>query len=191
MRYTLRLSLAPSFLKSIRWKCCTYRIYESRMSVHRNRALASIPKRNNYVNRIREKDVKGIGKNLQEDFISWVGRILKPFWSVDGVGVDCFYPHVESCGSCRIPSPPPDPTESCHFYPSALKHFAAITGVMRNLPCLFNHVRHSLDVFVFLRRSSTAILRVSRIRCAPRFHMRSNPDVYRNVNQGVHRNVSL
>ena len=90
-----------------------------------------------------------------------------------GGGVDCFYPLIETCGSCRIPSPPPDPTESCHFYCSALKHSAAITSVMRYLHNLFNLSRHSFALFVFPRSSSTTILRVSRSQRAQRLHERS------------------
>ena len=112
------------------------RICKRRMSVQINRAFPPNPKRNNYVNRIGREDEKGIRKSLQKDFISWVGRHVKPFWSEDGVGVECFCPLVETGGSCRIPSPPPDPTGSCHLNCSALQHFAAITIVMRNLQYL-------------------------------------------------------
>ena len=84
------------------------------MFVQRNGAPASNPKGNNQGNRIRTQDEEGIPKNLQEHSISWIGRMTKLFWCVDGMDVVGFYPLVETFGSCRIPSPPPDPTGSCH-----------------------------------------------------------------------------
>lgn len=97
----------------------------------------------------------------------WIGcRLFLPF----------IKKKVQTCGSCRIPSPPPDPTESCHLRYSMSMHFAAITNVMRDQLVLFNLLRRSFQSFpplaVFVR---LGILQASRRQCARRLHMRSNP----------------
>lgn len=81
---------------------------------------------------------------------------MKFFCSMDGLGVVWFYPLVETGGSCRIPSPPPYPTQSCHLYSSALMHFAATTSAMQEPLVAFNLLRRSFEGFVF----SVACLRL-------------------------------
>ena len=61
------------------------------------------------------------------------------------------------------------------FNCSALKHFAAITSIMRDLQYLFNPLRHSFGVFVFSRSSAITNLQVSESQCAPKLDMRKEP----------------
>lgn len=74
---------------------------------------------------------------------------MKPFCSIGGLGIVSFYPPVETGGSCRIPSPPPYPTESCHLCRLALMRFAVMTSIMQDLLNLFKRLRRSFEGFIF------------------------------------------
>ena len=100
-------------------------------------------------NRILTEDEKRKTNKLKEWSISKVRRIMKPFCSIGGLGIVSFYPPVETGGSCRIPSPPPYPTESCHLCRLALMRFAVMTGVMQDLLNLFKRLRRSFEGFIF------------------------------------------
>lgn len=146
------------------------------LSVLRNETLTLNPESKKVCKFYKSKGWEGIIENLQEDS-KLVGQAYRETHWERGrtncrlLGLSC----RDFAGPAGFPSPPPDPTESFNVYCSSLKHFAAITSVMRDLLVLLNLLRCSFEIFLFPPSFCSALLQVSKSQCAGGLHMRRSP----------------